>query len=61
MQLNKKIALTGGGTLGHITPNIALIPDLIKNNFDIIYIGSKNSQEKGIVEEENIPFFFYHC
>ena len=57
MQLNKKIALTGGGTLGHITPNIALIPDLIKNNFDIIYIGSKNSQEKGIVEDENIPFF----
>ncbi len=57
MQSNKKIALTGGGTLGHVTPNLALKPYLLNNHFEIIYIGSKNSNEKGIVEEENIPFF----
>ena len=52
-----KICLTGGGTAGHVTPNIALVPTLQKRNFDIIYIGSKNGIEKGIVEENNIPFF----
>lgn len=53
----KKIALTGGGTAGHITPNLALIPELKKRNFDIIYIGSKTGMEKGICENHNIPFF----
>lgn len=53
----KKIALTGGGTAGHITPNIALIPELKKRKFDIIYIGSKNGMEKDIIEKRNIPFF----
>ena len=53
----KKIALTGGGTAGHITPNLALIPELKKRGFDIIYIGSNNGMEKEIVERRNIPFF----
>ena len=53
----KKIALTGGGTAGHITPNLALIPELKKRGFDIIYIGSSNGMEKEIVERRNIPFF----
>ncbi len=53
----KKIALTGGGTAGHITPNLALIPELKKRQFDIIYIGSKNGMEKEIIESKNIPFF----
>lgn len=57
MQSNKKIALTGGGTAGHVTPNLALIPELKKRNYDIIYIGSKDGIEKGIVERHNIPFF----
>lgn len=53
----KKIALTGGGTGGHITPNLALIPELKKRKFDIIYIGSSNGMEKDIMEREGIPFF----
>ena len=53
----KKIALTGGGTAGHITPNLALIPELKKRGFDIIYIGSSNGMEKEIAERRNIPFF----
>ena len=31
----KKILLTGGGTAGHVTPNIALIPSLQKLNYEI--------------------------
>lgn len=53
----RKIALTGGGTAGHITPNLALIPELKKRKFDIIYIGSKNGMEKEIIEKRGIPFF----
>ena len=53
----KNIALTGGGTAGHITPNLALIPELKKRNYNIIYIGSKNGMEKDIMSKHNIPFF----
>ena len=36
----KRIILTGGGTAGHVTPNIALIPRLLELGYDIQYIGS---------------------
>ncbi len=42
----KRIILTGGGTAGHVTPNIALIPELQKLSYDIHYIGSYNGMEK---------------
>lgn len=53
----KKIILTGGGTAGHVTPNIALIPSLKEAGFEIYYIGSKNGIEKELIEKENIPYF----
>ena len=53
----KKIALTGGGTAGHITPNLALVPELNKRGFDVIYIGSNSGMDKKIVEKRHIPFF----
>ncbi len=51
-----KIVLTGGGTGGHIIPNLALIPYLQQQNFDIHYIGS-NSPERELVTSANIPFY----
>ena len=54
---NKKIALTGGGTAGHVTPNIALAEELKNKDIDIIYIGTNDGMEKGIVIKNNIPFF----
>lgn len=51
----KKIVFTGGGTAGHVMPNIAIIEE-IKNKAKIYYIGSK-AVEKQIVEKQNIPFF----
>ncbi|SFP87975.1 UDP-N-acetylglucosamine-N-acetylmuramylpentapeptide N-acetylglucosamine transferase [Butyrivibrio proteoclasticus] len=54
---NKKIVLTGGGSAGHVTPNIALIPALKKAGYEIYYIGSYNGIEKKLIEDYNIPYF----
>lgn len=53
----KKIILTGGGTAGHVTPNIALLPRLKEMGYEIYYIGSYNGMEKGLIEKEGIPYF----
>lgn len=53
----KRIVLTGGGTAGHVTPNIALLPELKKQGYDIHYIGSKNGIEKKLIEEFDIPYY----
>lgn len=53
----KKIVLTGGGTAGHVTPNIALIPTLKKYGYEIYYIGSYEGIEKKLIEELNIPYY----
>lgn len=53
----KKIVLTGGGTAGHVTPNIALIPHLKKATYDISYIGSYQGMEKELIEAEHIPYY----
>ena len=52
----KRIILTGGGTAGHVTPNIALLPQLKHHNFDIHYIGSYDGIEKKLIEEFDIPY-----
>lgn len=52
----KTIVLTGGGTAGHVTPNIALIPYLEKEGFKINYIGTINGMEKELISKLNIPY-----
>ena len=56
-----KIIMTGGGTAGHVTPNLALIPKLKENGFEIKYIGSFDGIEKEIITQNNIPFFGISC
>ncbi len=51
------IALVGGGTAGHIMPNIALVPALEKRFDRVIYIGTPNSMEEKICKGRNIPFY----
>ena len=53
----KKIIMTGGGTAGHVTPNIALMPTLKKAGYEIFYIGSYEGIEKRLIEEQGIPYF----
>jgi len=53
----KRIVLTGGGTAGHVTPNIALIPSLRDAGFDICYIGSYEGIEKKLITDMDIPYY----
>lgn len=53
----KKIVLTGGGTAGHVTPNIALLPSLQKMGYEISYIGSYEGIEKRLISDFAIPYY----
>ena len=53
----KRIVLTGGGTAGHVTPNIALLPKLRELGYDIHYIGSYEGIEKKLIEDVNVPYY----
>lgn len=53
----KKIVLTGGGTAGHVTPNIALLPSLKEADFEVSYIGSYDGIEKKLIEEFDVPYY----
>lgn len=54
---NKKIVLTGGGTAGHVTPNIALLPRLKELGYEISYIGSYDGIEKKLITDFDIPYY----
>lgn len=53
----KRILLTGGGTAGHVTPNIALLPRLRELGYEISYMGSYDGIEKKLIEELQIPYY----
>ena len=53
----KRILLTGGGTAGHVTPNIALLPRLRELGYDISYMGSYEGIERRLIEELQIPYY----
>ena len=52
----KKIVLTGGGTAGHVTPNIALLPALSRAGYEISYMGSYDGIEKKLIADFAIPY-----
>ncbi|KKP36517.1 MAG: UDP-diphospho-muramoylpentapeptide beta-N- acetylglucosaminyltransferase [Candidatus Peregrinibacteria bacterium GW2011_GWA2_33_10] len=58
-----RIVLTGGGTGGHIFPNIAIFEEASKSerNLDFFYIGEKNGIEQEIIQKQKIPFFGIYC
>ena len=53
---NKTIVFTGGGSAGHVTPNIAIINEM-GTDWTIHYIGSKNGIEKELIRKINIPYY----
>jgi UDP-N-acetylglucosamine--N-acetylmuramyl-(pentapeptide) pyrophosphoryl-undecaprenol N-acetylglucosamine transferase len=54
----KRIVLTGGGTAGHVTPNLALIPSLLKEGWDVHYVGTADGIERRLIE--SLPGVSYH-
>ena len=55
----KRIVLTGGGTAGHVTPNLALIPRLQRDGWDVHYIGTHAGIERSLVQP--LPGVTYHA
>lgn len=53
----KKIIMTGGGTAGHVTPNIALFPALKEEGYEISYIGSYSGIEKELIKKQGIEYY----
>ena len=52
-----RVLVTGGGTAGHVTPNIALMPKLKELGYEIYYIGSYDGIEKKLIEQMGIPYY----
>ena len=56
--MKRKIVLTGGGTMGHVTPNLALLPHLLAAGYEVHYIGTENGMEAEKLR--NVPGVIYH-
>ncbi len=57
MTAGKLLVMTGGGTAGHVTPNLALVPALRNRGWEIAYIGSHHGIERRLIEAQNIPYY----
>ena len=52
----KRLVLTGGGTAGHVTPHLALIPFLEEEGYELHYIGTRDGIERSLIPER-IPYY----
>lgn len=59
--MGKTILFTGGGSAGHVTPNLALIERLRAEGYTIEYIGSEDGIERSLVEKAKIPYHAIKC
>lgn len=56
--MNKRIVFTGGGSAGHVTPNMALFPQLLSEGYEIHYIGTADGIEKKLMADKD--YIIYH-
>ena len=57
-----RIIMTGGGTAGHVIPNIALIKKLQARGYEVYYIGSKRGMERQLIEQlGDVPYYGISC
>ena len=50
-----KIVLTGGGSAGHVTPNIAIAEQLLARGDEVLYVGSRHPLEADLVQQAGLP------
>jgi len=55
----KRIVFTGGGTAGHVTPNLAILEQLDRKEWEVHYVGTADGMERGLIED--IPGIAYHA
>ena len=55
----KTLILTGGGSAGHVTPCLALLPQL-REEFTLAYIGT-DGIERGMLAGAGIPYYTIAC
>jgi UDP-N-acetylglucosamine--N-acetylmuramyl-(pentapeptide) pyrophosphoryl-undecaprenol N-acetylglucosamine transferase len=54
----KRILFTGGGTAGHVTVNLALIPEFQREGWEVDYIGSRDGIEKDLIGQiDNVNYY----
>ena len=57
----KKIMFTGGGSAGHVLPNVALMEEILsKKSAEVAYIGT-DGIEKRLIEPWSVPYFQIAC
>jgi UDP-N-acetylglucosamine--N-acetylmuramyl-(pentapeptide) pyrophosphoryl-undecaprenol N-acetylglucosamine transferase len=54
------LLLTGGGTAGHVSPNLALLPVLRARGFQVEYVGSHDGIERELAERAGLPYHAVH-
>ncbi len=54
--MTKAIILTGGGTAGHVAPNLALIPSLVERGYEIHYLGERGGFEEQLTQNQPVIF-----
>ena len=55
----KKIVFTGGGTVGHVTLNLILIPKFLKDGWEVHYIGDKHGIEHEQIDKSGLDVTFH--
>lgn len=55
--MSATVFFTGGGTAGHVTPNLAIIKELKQEGWNVAYVGSDDGIEKGMIKDLDIPFY----
>jgi UDP-N-acetylglucosamine--N-acetylmuramyl-(pentapeptide) pyrophosphoryl-undecaprenol N-acetylglucosamine transferase len=55
----KRIVFTGGGTAGHVTPNLAILEQLDREKWEVHYVGTADGMERGLIKD--MPGITYHA
>ncbi|PIW37224.1 MAG: hypothetical protein COW24_01285 [Candidatus Kerfeldbacteria bacterium CG15_BIG_FIL_POST_REV_8_21_14_020_45_12] len=52
-----RILMTGGGTLGSVSPLLAIVPELIQSKDELFFIGTSHGAEEQLVSASGVSFY----
>ncbi len=56
-EAKQRLILTGGGSAGHVYPNLALLPILLQNKWSVFYLGREEGMERDLVSRLHLPYY----